>query len=854
MKTTTTAMQKNKSRFVLTRQNQKGQVAIFVALIFQVIFIFFALLINVGLVVHHKINLQHSVDLAAYYGAMKQAESMNAIAHINFQLRQNWKLFTWRYRVLGTFGFQKRQPGFGSPPPDIHQVDFPFEQIGTEFRFFGSFGRFGNSAGNAYRNGDEFSTRTAGNPANPSLNCKYTEENGNPNYRVDGSPLGPQDIPFFCIGHGGFAQWSQSESNCQLDCNMFTSANPISNLPALATQYNTAGGGNLAGAAQRTLDEVNANLGRQCLKLTKTSAVVLSRFMVAYANESLIRTETIKVLAKNLSLPAEDMLDIDGKKILDGARRTLENNLTGANWTGLDNASVTAYNGLSDSNCSFKQGRDPGTKEFLKIIDFNTLNLFLMTCQSEGTDGSGRQNYQPRALYTDSGSGINPLIEAEVSQEVKEVMQGFLNAESRFNVGYEKNPNCVEYFAIKASSEPTIPFLPLSKIKLDAVAVAKPFGGSIGPTYGDSWPKGSARSVYDDAEPRTRIDKTLPQRGYSGAGGLIQSVYQQPNFSLFVGDRLGSRSLDYLAVNHSMLAKRDINGTLGSGYVNPNINNTLTNGTGMPPFKWPTFNNWNDLDTNPSDFKAYDALASRGPESDGIRAIEISAIAPNQFDIAYYSIDPDFYNNYYLKLYNSFQAIKDASGLNTFITPNHLRPDFGANGFDPASNNTTAPLDPKTFSVKDQILLKNTILNSPITIRASGPIPQKEIRGIEDNTYLSALNFLVNTQSSLLTGWTFKQYDNYNDFPDDEVNTGSNTMSFGQCLDVWNNTQNAISNPTSAQNFRTPPEVSNGKPPVPSNCITGGRSGYSVKIIAPSRVLPSNLAIENPIDQNFFNF
>ena len=54
--------------------------------------------------VHDKINLQNSVDIAAYYGAMKQAEMLNAIAHINYQIRQSWKLLTWRYRVLGSMG------------------------------------------------------------------------------------------------------------------------------------------------------------------------------------------------------------------------------------------------------------------------------------------------------------------------------------------------------------------------------------------------------------------------------------------------------------------------------------------------------------------------------------------------------------------------------------------------------------------------------------------------------------------------------------------------------------------------------------------------------------------------------
>src|SRR3989344_4629926 len=110
-----------KPQFVLSRKNQKGQVAIFVALIFQIIFVFFALLINIGLIVHHKINLQQSTDLAAYYGAMKQAESLNTIAHINFQIKQAWKLLTWRYRIVGTFGFRK-DAGSASQ-------NFPFENI-----------------------------------------------------------------------------------------------------------------------------------------------------------------------------------------------------------------------------------------------------------------------------------------------------------------------------------------------------------------------------------------------------------------------------------------------------------------------------------------------------------------------------------------------------------------------------------------------------------------------------------------------------------------------------------------------------------------------------------------------------
>ncbi|MCB0357887.1 MAG: hypothetical protein KDD40_12810, partial [Bdellovibrionales bacterium] len=85
-------------------RNSQGQLAIFVVLVFQVLFVLFAMAINVALIVHDKINLQNAVDLAAYYAAAKQAEMLNAMAHQNYQIRQSYKLLAWRYRVLGTTG------------------------------------------------------------------------------------------------------------------------------------------------------------------------------------------------------------------------------------------------------------------------------------------------------------------------------------------------------------------------------------------------------------------------------------------------------------------------------------------------------------------------------------------------------------------------------------------------------------------------------------------------------------------------------------------------------------------------------------------------------------------------------
>jgi len=108
---------------------QRGQAAIFVALLFNVLFVFFAMSINVALVVHDKINLQNSADMAAYYAAAKQAELLNVIAHENYAIRQSYKLLAWRYRVLGTMGLY--QAGVVHPVWSGAMGDSPFQPAVT---------------------------------------------------------------------------------------------------------------------------------------------------------------------------------------------------------------------------------------------------------------------------------------------------------------------------------------------------------------------------------------------------------------------------------------------------------------------------------------------------------------------------------------------------------------------------------------------------------------------------------------------------------------------------------------------------------------------------------------------------
>jgi len=829
-----------KKYFVLTRKNQKGQVAIFVALIFQVVFVFFALMINVGLLIHHKINLQHSTDLAAYYGAMKQAEQFNAIAHINFQMRQAWKLLTWRYRVLGTFGFSASPAGSGA------SQNFAFENFlnpngSYSWKYHGALG-IQASQNSPYTNGHPSS--------NPTMNCAVSN---NPDYVVDGAPVGIQDVPFFCPNHAGYRSYPQQESYCQVTCDQYANAKTISLLPGLGSNYITPFGGNLANVVNGTINNVNQQITDRCERLGPAGAMNLGRFIAAFNAESVARKEAIKILASNLSLDSDSVLDLEGQPIKLGAKRTFQNNLTGANFTGLDgDSSFQVYNGFSQGDCRFRNGDPDDGRQFLKRIEFKIISYFILNCNPANSSVA----QFPDGVYNDSGLS-NAFNHSSVPSELKAAVENMLNPQNLHTIGYEKNPNCVDYYAVKTYSNPTIPFLPLSKIKLEAVAIAKPFGGSIGPWYGTQWDITDPKSRYNDTIPDTKMDPTLPMRDYVGEPNakLIRSVYSQPNFSLFVGDRLGLRNLDYLAAFHSALAIRDINDYPGTNSSSARNNSTKIQNASA----WPDYRNWEDVLNFGTDFRSWDSLASKendpttGVSQGGMRALEIAAIAPNQYDIFHYSIDPDFYNNYYIKFYKGFDNLKSATGGFTTLNKNQLRPDFGAKDVDDAGG-ASPPLALRTFSIKDQILLKNQVLDVRPTYfgNAGSGLPA----GSSGDKYGELMNFLVTVQSSLLTGWTFLRFNDYTTFPGGAVNKTDNTMSFGQCDDQWNKTTSALGAITNPAGFETPLSVNSEYPGTSGNCVTGGRSGYSVKIIAPTQVdgTDSNVKLANPIDPAFLQF
>lgn len=66
-----------------------------------------AFIINIGLFVKAKINLQNAVDAAAFAGAATQSRQLTNIANVNWEMRNTYKEWMFKYYILGQMGLVK---------------------------------------------------------------------------------------------------------------------------------------------------------------------------------------------------------------------------------------------------------------------------------------------------------------------------------------------------------------------------------------------------------------------------------------------------------------------------------------------------------------------------------------------------------------------------------------------------------------------------------------------------------------------------------------------------------------------------------------------------------------------------
>lgn len=80
----------------------KGQISIFFSTTVIVMITFMAFIVNIGMFVKAKINLQNATDAAAYAGASVQARQLTNIAYMNWELRNIYKEWMFKYYVIGS--------------------------------------------------------------------------------------------------------------------------------------------------------------------------------------------------------------------------------------------------------------------------------------------------------------------------------------------------------------------------------------------------------------------------------------------------------------------------------------------------------------------------------------------------------------------------------------------------------------------------------------------------------------------------------------------------------------------------------------------------------------------------------
>lgn len=103
-------------------RNQSGQLTIFLAIGLTLFLTMMAFIINVGLFVRAKINLQNATDAAAWSGAAVQARQLSQIAYLNYEIRNVYKEWMFKYYVLGNLGHVLKMSSGIIPMGDFRTV------------------------------------------------------------------------------------------------------------------------------------------------------------------------------------------------------------------------------------------------------------------------------------------------------------------------------------------------------------------------------------------------------------------------------------------------------------------------------------------------------------------------------------------------------------------------------------------------------------------------------------------------------------------------------------------------------------------------------------------------------------
>lgn len=466
--------------------NPKGQASLLMVMLLLPAFTLLAFSINVGMLVHAKINLQSSADLAAYAGAAAQARVLNRISHLNYLMRMNYKSFIFKYYVLGNMGLKC----FPGTPGETSPACAGRVNLDNDFDFK-------NPASNE---ADTF-------PGVPSV-CAYYDNRAN-----------------IC------------QLNSELSRNLVVHNIPCvpgeATCPALNAQLERIR--DIQRADCSAHGDINVKLLISWLYNTNPSNTGLPGLPAAQMVQGLMRDIGL--------VPANLLIDARIRTLTGYINRAAARNVDSRTITNLENAqdqaaterTVLAYRTAEGNLAAGGDGSDSwgtfeaGTLKMDELLPAGAQDAQMLSLSRVYPPDPGIS-----VFYTFSGD--NPLGGATSAGGLScAAFLGEFSVSSRLlPLGVYKDPSTRVYYAVRLTAKAHLLFNPFGDdLELSAYAAAAPFGSRIGPKpdpqqYVKQYLVRVAEQGNSNPQPQPKLVPTIPfdtqGHAYSNAG-LLKSLF-----------------------------------------------------------------------------------------------------------------------------------------------------------------------------------------------------------------------------------------------------------------------------------------------------------------------------------------